>query len=128
MDLRKWSKSNGDYGRELLHSGIEGARSGREAFLNGESLTPFLSESVRSALKPAALGACLGVLGSCPGSREKSIGRALAYGLLGGVIGFGAGVAWESRHLTSSAACGALRNIGKVRDEHWLTKHPIDYA
>jgi hypothetical protein len=128
MDLRKWSKSNGDYGRELLHSGIEGARSGREAFLNGESLTPFLSESVRSALKPAALGACLGVLGSYPGSREKSISRALAYGLLGGVIGFGAGVAWESRHLTASAACGALRNVGKVRDEHWLTKHPIDYA
>src|ERR1700685_454040 len=101
MDLRKWSKSNGDYGRELLHSGLEGARSGREAFLNGESLTPFLSESVRGALKPAALGACLGVLGSYPGSREKSISRALAYGLLGGVIGFGAGVAWESRHLTA---------------------------
>jgi hypothetical protein len=128
MDLRKWSKSNADYGRELLHSGIEGARSGREAFLNGESLTPLLSESVRNALKPAVLGACLGVLGSYPGYREKSISRALAYGLLGGAIGFGAGVAWESRHLTASAACGALRSIGRVRDEHWLTKHPIDYA
>jgi hypothetical protein len=50
------------------------------------------------------------------------------YGLLGGVIGFGAGVAWESRRLTASAACGALRNISKVRDEHWLERHPIDYA
>ncbi len=97
MNLRKWSSSNTDYGRELLHSGIEGARSGREAFLNGESLTPFLGDSVRSALKPAALGACIGVLGSYPGSRQKSIGRTLAYGLLGGVIGFGAAVAWESR-------------------------------
>jgi len=128
MDVRKWSKSNADYGRELLHSGIEGARSGREAFLNGESLSPFLSESIRSALKPAALGACIGVLGSCPGSREKSISRTLAYGLLGGVIGFGAGVAWGSRCLTASVAGGALENIGRVRDEHWLTKHPIDYA
>jgi len=128
MDLRQWSKSNADYGRELLHSGIEGARSGGETFLNGESLTPFLSESVRSALKPAVLGACLGVLGSYPGYREKSISRALAFGLVGGALGFGAGVAWESRRLTSSAACGALRNIGRVRDEHWLTKHPIDYA
>jgi len=128
MSLSKWSKSQADYGRELLHSGIEGARSGQEAFLNGESLTPFFSESVRSALRPAALGACIGVLGSCPGNREKSIGRALAYGLLGGAIGFGAGVAWESRHLTVSAACSALRNMGRVRDEHWLTKHPIDYA
>jgi len=128
MDLSKWSKSNAEYGRELLHSGIEGVRSGREAFLNGKSLTPFLNESVRGALKPAVLGACLGVLGSCPGSRQKSISRALAYGLLGGAIGLGAGVAWESRRLTASAAGCALRNIGRVRDEHWLNKHPIDYA
>jgi hypothetical protein len=128
MDVGKWSKSNADYGRELLHSGIEGARSGGEAFLNGESLTPFLSDSVRSALKPAVVGACLGVLGSYPGYREKSISRALVYGLLGGAIGFGAGVAWESRRLSASVAGGALRNISKVRDAHWLTKHPIDYA
>ena len=128
MDLRKWSKSNKDYGRELLHSGIEGARSGREAFLNGESLTPFLGDSVRSALKPAVVGACLGVLGSRPGSREKSVSRALGYGLLGGVLGFGAAVIWESRCLAASVTGGALKNIGKVRDEHWLTKHPIDYA
>ncbi len=128
MDLRKWSKSNADYGKELLHSGIEGARSGRQAFLNGESLTPLLSESVRNALKPAVLGACLGVLGSHPGSREKSVSRTLVYGLLGGIIGFGAAVAWKSRSLTASIAGGALENIGRVRDEHWLTKHPIDYA
>jgi hypothetical protein len=128
MDLHKWSKSSADYGKELLHSGIEGARSGREAFLNGESLTPLLSESVRNALKPAVLGACLGVLGSRPGSREKSVGRTLVYGLLGGVIGFGAAVVWESRCLTASVAGGALENIGRVRDEHWLATHPIDYA
>lgn|SRR5580704_19010725 len=128
MDLCKWSQSQVAYSRELLHSGIEGARSGREAFLKGESFTPFSSDSVRSALKPAVLGACLGVLGSYPGSRGKSAGRALACGLLGGVIGFGAGVVWESRRLTSSIARSALRNIGRVRDEHWLTKHPIDYA
>jgi hypothetical protein len=128
MDLREWSKSNADYGRRLLDSGLEGARSGEEAFLDGKLLTPFLSESVRSALKPAALGACIGVLGSYAGYRQKSITRTLAYGLLGGAIGLGAGVAWESRRLTASVADGALRNIGRVRDEHWLTKHPIDYA
>jgi len=128
MDLGKWSKSQADYGRELLHSGIDGARSGREAFLKGESLTPFLSESVRSALKPAALGMCLGVLGGYPGSREKSASRALACGLLGGAFGLGVGVAWESRRLSASVAGGALKGIERVRDEHWLTKHPIDYA
>ncbi len=128
MNLRNWSKSSADYGRRLVTSGIEGALSGREEFLNGESLTPFLSESVRSALRPAALGACIGVIGSYPGYRQKSVGRALVYGLLGGVIGLGAGLAWESRRLTVSAAGSALKNIGRVRDEHWLTKHPIDYA
>jgi hypothetical protein len=128
MDLRQWSKSNADYGRELLHCGVEGARSGSEAFLNGESLAPFLSESFRSALKPAALGAFVGVLGTYPAYRKKSLIRALAFGLLGGAIGFGAGMAWESRSLAASVAGGAFKNIGKARDERWLTKHPIDYA
>ena len=128
MDLYEWSKSSADYGRRLLDSGIEGARSGEEEFLDGEPLTPFLSDSVRKALKPAALGACIGVLASNPSCREKSIGRTLVYGLLGGLIGLGSGVAWASRRLTATVASSAIRNIGRVRDEHWLTKHPIDYA
>jgi len=70
----------------------------------------------------------VGVLGSYPGYRQKSVARALTYGLLGGVLGLGAGVVWESRRLTASVAGSALKNIGKVRDERWLTKHPIDYA
>jgi hypothetical protein len=128
MDLRKWSKANAEYGRRLLDSGIEGARSARETFLQGESLTPFLGESVQSALQPAVLGACIGILGSYPGYRQKSIIRALVFGLLGGAFGLGAGVVWKSRGLTASVAGGALKKMGRVRDEHWLTKHPIDYA
>jgi hypothetical protein len=128
MDVQEWSKSNVDYGRKVLNSGLEGARSGREAFLNGRSLTPFLSESVRNALKPAFIGACVGVLGSYPGNRHRSVSRVFVWGFLGAALGLGAGVAWESRGLTASIADGALRGIGRVRDEHWLEKHPIDYA
>lgn len=128
MDLRQWSKANAEYGRRLLDSGIQGARFGQEAFLQGESLTPFLGESVQSALKPAVLGACIGLLGSFPGYRQKSVIWALAFGLLGGAIGLGAGVVWKSRRLTASLAGGAFKKMGRVRDEHWLTKHPIDYA
>lgn len=128
MDLREWSKASTDYGRRLLNSGIDGARSGEEAFLNGEPLSPFLNESVCSAVTPAVLGVFIGLLSSYPGHREKSVTRALTYGLLGGAIGLGAGLAWGSRRLTASIADGALKNIGKVRDEHWLEKHPIDYA
>jgi|SRR5271165_3435154 len=128
MNLCKWSTSNADYGRRLFDSGLEGARSGQEEFLNGKPLTPFLNESVRSALRPAALGACIGVLGGYPACRQKSITRALTYGLLGGAIGLCAGLVWESRRLTASVAGGALKNIGRVRDERWLAKHPINYA
>lgn len=128
MTLRQWSSSGLHYGRKLLDSGLQGARSGERAFLHGARLTPYLNRSARIALAPAALGACLGLIGSHPGSRHRSAVRAFAFGVLGCVVGFGAGVAWRSRGLAASVASGAMRNIGKVRDERWLDRHPIDYA
>jgi len=128
MGLRKWSKSNFEFGRRVMNSGLEGARSSREAFLQGKSVVPFLSESVHNTWKPAVVGVCVGVLSSYPGTRNKSINRVLACGLAGGAVGFCVGIAWKSRRLTESVACGALRSIRKVSDEHWLESHPIDYA
>ena len=61
-------------------------------------------------------------------NRHKSVSRTLAYSLIGSAFGFGLGLAWKSRRLTESIASGALHSIGKVRDEHWLESHPIDYA
>jgi hypothetical protein len=63
-----------------------------------------------------------------PDHRHKSATRTLADGLVGCAIGFGAGVAWESRWLAASVAACAWKKIGQVRDEHWLESHPIDYA
>jgi hypothetical protein len=128
MELNDRSKSEFEYGRKVLNSALEGARCGREAFLKGRPLAPFLSEGVRNALKPAAVGACIGVLGSCPGHHQSSIRRVLAFGFVGWAIGLGAGVAWKTRGLTECVASNALRNVGKLRDEHWLERHPIDYA
>jgi len=128
MVVSNWSRSEFEYGRKVLNSGLEGARSGREAFLDGKSLTPFLSEIARNALKPASVGACVGMLSGLRGGGHSSIRRILGFGLLGSIIGFASGVAWESRDLASTVATNALRNIGKVSDEHWLEKHPIDYA
>jgi hypothetical protein len=128
MESSNGSKSEFEYGRRVLHSALEGARGGREAFLKGQPLTPFLSDGIRSALKPAAIGACIGVLGSYPCGHRWSISRTLAFGLTGWAIGLGAGVAWETRGLTACATNGALKNIGRLRDEHWLERHPIDYA
>jgi hypothetical protein len=128
MNLREWSKSDLDYGRKLVNSGLEGARSGQEAFLHGKPLSPFLNESAQNALTFAAVGACIGLLGSYFGNGHKSAGRAFAFGVFGGAIGFGAGVAWGNRRLGASVVSGAWKNIGRARDEHWLERHPIDYA
>jgi hypothetical protein len=128
MKVSEWSKSSIDYGKRLLDSGLEGARSGEGAFLHGEPLAPFLEESARHALEPATIGVFLGVLSGCAGNGQKSTSKTLLYGLLGGVIGFGVGVAWGSRRLAASVASSAMKSIGKVRDEHWLQNNPIDYA
>ena len=128
MTLREWSKSEFDYGRKLVFSGIEGARSGSEIFLDGKSLDPFLSTSCQHAWLPAGIGACVGMLAGDSFSSRKSGVRVVACGLLGAAIGFTAGIAWESRSLLRSVASGVLSKVEKVRDEHWLEKHPIDYA
>src|SRR5579885_320941 len=125
MRIPEWSRANADYGRKLFNSGLEGARSGREAFLHGGSFAPFLGKSVRRALKPAALGVCLGVL--FPREHRK-LTRGVGCGLLGGALGFALGVAWQSRRLAASMTSAALDSMGKVRDEHWLENNPIDYA
>lgn len=128
MVSSSWSRSELEYGRRILNSGLEGVRSGREAFLNGRSLTPFLSEAARNALKPAVVGACVGMLSGYRGNGHNSITKVFGFGLLGSLIGFASGVVWGSRELTASIAANARTNIDKVRDEHWLQKNPIDYA
>ena len=128
MHVAEWSKAEVEYGRRVLDSGLEGVRSGQEAFLHGRPVTPFFRESFRKALVPAAVGAGIGILAGCPKSGHRSVVRVLTSGLLGGLIGLTAGVVWESRFLAASAAGGALARIDKVRDAHWLERNPIDYA
>ena len=127
MNLREWSKSNVDYGRKLVDSALEGARSGEDKFLQEEPLAPYLNESARLALRPAVIGTCLGILGSLSNGRHSSA-RTVACGVLGGAIGFGAGLLWESRDLAASVASSAWKNVSKTRDEHWFEQNPIDYA
>ena len=128
MNFCQWEKSNAEYGRKLVNSGLEGARSGQKAFLSERPLVPFLNQSAKKALTAAAIGAGLGLLRGLSANRHRSPGRALACGVVGGALGFGAGVAWESRFWGKSVVAGALKNIDRVRDEHWLEKNPIDYA
>ena len=128
MNFLEWSKSSVDYGQKLVNSAIEGAREGEDEFLMEEPLAPYLGESARHALGPAIAGALLGALGGSLGSRRRSTTRAVAYGLLGGAIGFGAGLIWENREFGATVASSAWHKISKTRDEHWFEKNPIDYA
>ncbi|HXZ79482.1 MAG TPA: hypothetical protein VEG30_06090 [Terriglobales bacterium] len=120
--------SSVEYGRKLLSSALEGARYGGETYLHGKPLNPFLAESVRGALKPAIVGLCVSLLGCCSAKRRSSASRAIAYGLIGGVVGFGASIVWRSRLLAASVASGAMHSVSRARDEHWLEQNPIDYA
>ena len=126
MTVREWSNSNAEYSRKLVSSGLEGARSGREAFLHGGALAPYLRTSFRNALGPAAVGVCLGILKSIP--KRRCASRAVGLALVGGMVGFGIGLVWQTRRLAASMASEVFESIEKVREEHWLEKHPIDYA
>lgn len=127
MNFLEWSKSNVDYGRKLMDSPVEGARAGETEFLREEPLGPYLERSALRSIAPTIIGACVGLVGGYL-EKPRSRNRTLIYGLLGGVIGFAAGVAWENRNLTASVASGAWKHINKTRDEHWFEKNPINYA
>jgi hypothetical protein len=124
--MESHANSNTGYGRKLFHAAVDGARSGGEEFLHGKPLTWFLDESFQNAWKPAAIGLCLGLLGACPAYQRRVRGRMLLLGILGGIIGFGTGMA--NRKLAASVASGAWEHVSKVRDERWLEENPIDYA
>src|SRR5271169_1857896 len=128
MNFLEWSKSSVDYGQKLVNSAIEGAREGEDEFLKDEPFSPHLTESVRHAVAPAVIGALLGALGASLGDERRSPATVLAFGLLGGATGFGAGVLWENRQFSTSVASRAWKKIGETRDEHWFEKNPIDYA
>jgi hypothetical protein len=128
MSLRNWSKRELEHGRALVHSGVSGARSGQQQFLHGASLNRFLGDTLRTSCQPAVLGACIGALASCSLKSRTPTRRALAFGLLGGAIGFGASLAWKGRGLTASTVRGVARSIRTEHDQRWMRKHSIAYA
>ncbi len=127
MNILEWSKSEVDYGRKLMDSAVEGARRGEEKFLKDESLGRHMEESAVHAAVATIFGAGLGWLGGYLENR-RSRSRAFTGALLGGAIGFAAGLIWQNRKLTASVASGAWKSVSKTRDVRWLEKNPIDYA
>jgi hypothetical protein len=116
------------YGRTLVKSGVSGLRSGRESHLHGQPLSAILTQSARASLSLATIGACAGVLRFYANGRRDRLPKTIAWSMLGSAIGFCAGFAWKTRELTGSMGRSSLKQMGAVRDQHWLERHPIDYA
>ncbi len=116
------------YGRDLVKSGVCGLNNGRHAHLNGRPLSDVLGQSARASLGLATLGACAGLLRYYLPARRGRVVKTIACGLLGGAFGFLAGFGWKTRDLAESMTRSAAKQIGGVRDQHWLAQHPIDYA
>jgi hypothetical protein len=116
------------YGKVLVESGVSGLRRGRDSHLRGQSLSTVLSQSARASVGMATLGATAALLKLYLNNRRSRLPKALAVGAIGSAVGFVAGLAWETRGLTSGMSRSALKQIGAARDEHWLQRHPVNYA
>jgi len=116
------------YAWDVLRSAVEGARSAGEQIREEESSRSVLMRSARISLVPSVTVASLGLAAGYWLSKRKHAQGAVAFGLLGAVIGFAGSMAWATRHMTGGIARGALQNVNVARDAHWLTKHPVDYA
>jgi hypothetical protein len=129
MGAGTWVKSNVDYGRRLVESGMAGAECAGKEFLHKEPLCPFLGESARKALKFSTAAACLGTgLAFVTKAHRKKALDTVAFAIAGAAFGFAAGVTWESRRFLASMTRQAIKDVNATRDEHWLEKNPIDYA
>ena len=120
-------RSRLQYGRALVNSGLSGLRTGRRTHLQRQPLHGVLTQSARGAIGLAAIGTCAALMGSCFSRRDRRA-KAVGYGVAGSVIGLVVGLAWKTRELTACMGRSALKEMGQVRDQHWLQTHPIDYA
>ena len=128
MSLEGWLRSGIEYGWDLLRSAVEGARSAEEQIREEESSGSVLKRSALISLAPTVAAASLGLAAGYLVSQRKSVHRTAAFGLAGALIGFAAGMAWSTRHMTGDLARGAKKKIDDTRNAHWLAKHPVDYA
>jgi hypothetical protein len=125
MKIGEWLKSEVEYGRDLADSGLRGAR---EA-LHGQPLGKIFSDSARASWAPTIVGVGAGALCALLAQRRKPNPVAVAaMAVVGGVVGFTAGVAWETRQLSGGIARGAMRQMGSTSDSHWLGRHPINFG
>jgi hypothetical protein len=116
------------YGRKLVNAGLNGIRLGTPGALNGSRLSQAMGDSAATVVSMTVAGASAALLGSYLLQKRGRSANVWVYGAVGTAIGLVAGVSWGSRKIASSLAHSAMKEMNRTRDEHWLEKHPIDYA
>lgn len=111
------------YGHELIHAGLDGIREGDRVGSRAPEVQVTLC--ARQSLWAAALGGGVAlVVCSIMDKRMRVVRPVLACS----AAAFAAEFLWQTRDVTSAMLKCAESEIGKVRDQHWLASHPIDYA
>ncbi len=125
MSFSETIKEDLAYAHELLASGLAGAKEARKTVLESKEK---LAAAAQKSWQGSSIGVLAGaILGALADDREPLRGG-IAGGLLGAGVGFAAIFAWKTRPLASAVAHEAGKRIGMVRDQHWLSKHPVNYG
>jgi hypothetical protein len=128
MSISETVKDNLAYSKDLVESGIEGAREARKAVLTAEDTTDLITAAAQESWQAGTIGVMVGAILGALADDRRPVRGVIAGVLMGAVLGYGSSFAWKTRPLTSAMARGAGRRIGEVRDKRWLSKNPIAYG
>lgn len=128
MKVTETVKENLAYGKELVESGIEGAKDARKVVLEAEGNADLVTAAAQESWQASTIGVLAGAILGALADDRKPVRGVIAGGLLGAVLGFGGSFAWKTRPVSSAMAREAGKRVGVVRDQHWLSKHPINYG
>ena len=113
-----------DYLRQLAGAGWNGINAARQDFEGPVFEIP----KAGNLWTPAAVCAGIGLMSGKLLAKRQDRSTAAERGLLGGLVGSTAMLAWSSRRFARHATRKAIRSVNAVRDRHWLEANPIDYA
>jgi hypothetical protein len=128
MNIKDTVKENFAYGKDMWEAGIEGANTARREVLAAEATADLIAAAAQDSWQPATFGLLAGAICGTLADDRRPFRGVVAGGLFGAVLGFASGFVWNIRPLTSAMARNAGKRINKVRDDHWLSKHPVNYG
>lgn len=128
MSIAETVKENLAYSKELVDSGIQGAKEAGRAVLAADENSDLVTAASRDAWQVGAIGVMVGAICGVLADDRKPVRGVVAGALLGALLGYGGSFAWKTRPLTSAMAHGAGKRVSALKDKHWLSKNPVPYG